>query len=285
MTLRYRPLGGTGIRVSTYCLGTMMFGADGNRRPRRMRPHHPRGPRRGDQLHRHGRLLRRRGRRNRADRGFRTAGRRDDVVRDEGALPDGPAPLSGGNSRAGSPARSKTACDGWTPTGSTFTSCTGRNPATDIEETLSALTRPRAGRQDPRVRPARRSLRRTIAEAHAVAAARGLMRPSGPSSPRTRSSAVALSGRCCCCASVTGWAVLTWSPLGWGLPHRPEPARGTSPDLAKGRAALNAARFDPARPENQRKLDAAEKLARPRWPSWAAAFRSWQSPSRWPTRR
>src|SRR5262249_9578831 len=30
MTLRYRPLGGTGIEVSTYCLGAMMFGAEGN---------------------------------------------------------------------------------------------------------------------------------------------------------------------------------------------------------------------------------------------------------------
>src|SRR5262249_54203764 len=31
MTLRYRHLGGTGIEVSSYCLGTMMFGAEGNR--------------------------------------------------------------------------------------------------------------------------------------------------------------------------------------------------------------------------------------------------------------
>jgi aryl-alcohol dehydrogenase-like predicted oxidoreductase len=28
--MRYRPLGGTGMRVSSYCLGTMMFGAAGN---------------------------------------------------------------------------------------------------------------------------------------------------------------------------------------------------------------------------------------------------------------
>jgi aryl-alcohol dehydrogenase-like predicted oxidoreductase len=28
--MRYRPLGGTGMRVSSYCLGTMMFGAEGN---------------------------------------------------------------------------------------------------------------------------------------------------------------------------------------------------------------------------------------------------------------
>lgn len=28
MTMNYRILGGTGIEVSTYCLGTMMFGTD-----------------------------------------------------------------------------------------------------------------------------------------------------------------------------------------------------------------------------------------------------------------
>jgi len=30
MTMNSRILGGTGLEVSTYCLGTMMFGADGN---------------------------------------------------------------------------------------------------------------------------------------------------------------------------------------------------------------------------------------------------------------
>src|SRR5215831_2697758 len=30
MTMSYRILGGTGIQVSAYCLGTMMFGGDGN---------------------------------------------------------------------------------------------------------------------------------------------------------------------------------------------------------------------------------------------------------------
>src|SRR6201982_2253839 len=29
--MRYRPLGGTGVEVSTLCLGTMLFGAWGNR--------------------------------------------------------------------------------------------------------------------------------------------------------------------------------------------------------------------------------------------------------------
>jgi hypothetical protein len=30
MAMRYRALGGTGIQVSAYCLGTMMFGSVGN---------------------------------------------------------------------------------------------------------------------------------------------------------------------------------------------------------------------------------------------------------------
>jgi aryl-alcohol dehydrogenase-like predicted oxidoreductase len=30
MAMNYRILGGTGIEVSAYCLGTMMFGAAGN---------------------------------------------------------------------------------------------------------------------------------------------------------------------------------------------------------------------------------------------------------------
>ena len=30
MPMHYRALGGTGIQVSAYCLGTMMFGVDGN---------------------------------------------------------------------------------------------------------------------------------------------------------------------------------------------------------------------------------------------------------------
>jgi aryl-alcohol dehydrogenase-like predicted oxidoreductase len=54
--------------------------------------------------------------------------------------------------------------------------------------------------------------------------------------------------------------VQTWSPLGWGfLTGRIR--RGAAVDLAAGRAALNNARFDPSRPENQRKLDAVESLA------------------------
>jgi hypothetical protein len=68
--MEYRALGRTGVQVSKLCLGTMMFGAlgqqrprrlDPHQRPRRLDPHQPPRPRCRGQLRRHGRrLLRRR---------------------------------------------------------------------------------------------------------------------------------------------------------------------------------------------------------------------------------
>ena len=60
-------LGTTGIQVSRYCLGAMMFGAWGNRDHDDSIKHHPRRPRRRHQLHRHRRRVLRR--RVRGDRG------------------------------------------------------------------------------------------------------------------------------------------------------------------------------------------------------------------------
>jgi len=53
--------------------------------------------------------------------------------------------------------------------------------------------------------------------------------------------------------------VLTWSPLGWGL-LTGRYRKGEPVDLAKGRPALNPARFDPALPGNAAKYDAIEEL-------------------------
>ena len=39
MAIEYRPFGGTGIKVSRYCLGAMMFGAMGNRDEAECRQH------------------------------------------------------------------------------------------------------------------------------------------------------------------------------------------------------------------------------------------------------
>ena len=55
--MQTRQLASTGVQVSPLCLGTMMFGAWGEHRPRRVDPDHPRRARRGDQLRRHRRRL------------------------------------------------------------------------------------------------------------------------------------------------------------------------------------------------------------------------------------
>ena len=50
--MQYRTLGRTGIKVSPYALGAMMFGGR-QPRPRRLDPHHPQSAGRGDQLRRY----------------------------------------------------------------------------------------------------------------------------------------------------------------------------------------------------------------------------------------
>ena len=72
--MEYRPLGRTGVQVSKLCLGTMMFGAVGQRRRNRLDPHHPPGAGRRHQLRRHRRrLLRRRVRAHRRQGACRAA--------------------------------------------------------------------------------------------------------------------------------------------------------------------------------------------------------------------
>ena len=57
-----------------------------------------------------------------------------------------------------------------------------------------------------------------------------------------------------------GMGVLTWGPLASGfLSGRYR--KGVDGDLSRGRALLNPARFDPTIPENQVKLEVADRLA------------------------
>ena len=75
--MEHRQLGRTGVSVSKFCLGAMMFGSWA--RPRRVDRDHPRGAGRRHQLHRHRRRLwpgRVGGDRRQGARG----GRRDDVI-------------------------------------------------------------------------------------------------------------------------------------------------------------------------------------------------------------
>ncbi len=126
--MRYRTLGSTGIEVSTYCLGAMMFGKVGQSRPRRRRAHRARRPRCRHQLHRHrGRLLSRRvrGDRRQGPEGpARRCRARHEGPRQHGR---GPQPL-----RQLAPVdratRSSRACGASAPSGSTCTRSTGPIP-------------------------------------------------------------------------------------------------------------------------------------------------------------
>ena len=127
--MRYRTLGGTGIEVSAHCLGTMMFGAVGN-------PDHE------DSV----RIIH-----AALDQGINfvdtadmySSGESEEIVgkalqgppgrrrpRDQGALPVGRGTATAAGTRGGgSSRRSRRACAGSTPTGSTCTRCTGRTTA------------------------------------------------------------------------------------------------------------------------------------------------------------
>jgi aryl-alcohol dehydrogenase-like predicted oxidoreductase len=257
MTLRYRPLGGTGIQVSTYCLGTMMFGAHGNG------DHDECAAMISVALDAGINFI------DTADAygtdgesecivGAALAGRRDDVVlATKVHMPMGPGPNSRGNSRrwitrAVDDSLRRLRTD-WID----LYQVHRPDPATDVEETLSVLTDlVRAGKI--RAFGCSTFPPEEVAEAHAVASARGLMRfrtEQPPYSILCRGIERSLLPLC----QRSRMGVLTWSPLGFGfLTGRIR--RGTPIDLASGRAAFNPARFDPALPANQRKLDAVEDL-------------------------
>ena len=259
MTLRYRPLGGTGIQVSTYCLGTMMFGTDGN-------PSHDEcariihaatdaGINFIDTADSYGAA----GGETEQIVGSALRGRRDDVVlATKVHFPTGPSPLSGGNSRRWITYAVENSLRRLRTEWIDLYQVHRPDPSTDIEETLSVLTDlVRQGKI--RAFGCSTFPAEHLAEAHAVAAARGLMRFRTEQPPYSilcrgiERSVLPLCQR-------YRMGVLTWSPLGWGfLTGR---IRHDAPvGLTSGRAALNVARFDPSLPENQCKLDAAEQLA------------------------
>ena len=259
MTLSYRPLGGTGIRVSSYCLGTMMLGADGN-------PDHAECARiiataldAGitviDTADSYG------GEDGESERIVGTAlrGRRDDVVLTTKVhFPTGTRPHHGGNSRlwitrAAEASLRRLGTD-WIDVYQVHRP----DPATDIEETLSALS-DLVHQGKIRAFGCSTFPPEEIAQAHASAVARGLLpfrTEQPPYSVLSRGIERSVLPLC----QHLQMGVLTWSPLGWGfLTGRIR--RGQPIDLTAGRAAHNAARFDPALPANQRKLDAVEELA------------------------
>jgi aryl-alcohol dehydrogenase-like predicted oxidoreductase len=256
--MRYRALGGTGIQVSAYCLGTMMFGSIGNSdRADSVRIIHAALDHginfvdtadmysAGESEEIVGQALR---------------GRRDDIVlATKFHFPMGDGPNSGGNSRrwiiqAAEGSLRRLGTD-WIDVYQVHRP----DESTGIEETLAALTDlQRAGK----IRAFGTSTfpAEQIVEAQHVAEHRGLSRfrtEQPPYSLLARGIEASVLPVC----QRYGIGVLTWSPLGWGfLTGRYR--KGQDIDLGRGRAALNPGRFDPSLPVTAAKLDVVEELTK-----------------------
>jgi aryl-alcohol dehydrogenase-like predicted oxidoreductase len=262
MTMTYRPLGGTGIEVSAYCLGAMMFGAVG-------------GTGAGNADHDdciriiHAALDRGINFVDTADMysageseqivGAALRGRRDDVVlatKFHFPLTEGPA--QGGNSRrwiirAVEDSLRRLRTD-WID----LYQVHRPDESTDIEETLSALTDlTRQGKI--RAFGCSSFPAHHIVEAHAVAERRGLLR-FRTEQPRYSLLSRGIEESVLPVCQRYGMGVLTWSPLAFGFLSG-KYRKGASVDLASGRPVLNPGRFDPSVPRNAAKYEAAEQLA------------------------
>ncbi|MEE6258602.1 aldo/keto reductase [Plantactinospora sonchi] len=254
--MRYRILGGTGIEVSSYCLGTMMFGAIGN-------PDHDDCVRivhaaldqginvvdtadmysAGESEEIVGKALR---------------GRRDDVV----LATKVHFPMGEGRNRRGNSRR-------WIVTAveeSLRRLGTDRidlyqvhrpDHNTDVEETLWVLN-DLVTQGKIRAFGCSTFPPEEIVEAHHVAERRGLGRfrtEQPPYSILARGVETSVLPVC----QRYGMGVLTWSPLAWGfLSGRYR--KGQPVDLSSGRPQLAPARFDPSLPVNAAKLEIVEQL-------------------------
>ena len=257
--MRYRTLGGTGIEVSTYCLGAMMLGAWGN-------PDHDEGVRivhaaldaginfvdtadvysAGESEEIVGKALK---------------GRRDDVV----LATKVHAGMGDGENRSGNSRRwiryeveqslRRLGTD-WID----LYQIHRPDPRTDIEETLSVLT---DLIREGKVRAIGCSTfpAEQIVEAHWAAERRGLERFRCEQPPYSLFARGIEAGVLPVCERY-GMGVITWSPLagGW-LTGRYR--HGEEIDMTSGRASRIPQRFDPSLPENQRKLDLVERAREP----------------------
>ncbi|MDR0342733.1 MAG: aldo/keto reductase [Nocardiopsaceae bacterium] len=254
--MRMRALGGTGIKVSPYCLGAMMFGGWGN-------PDHDDSIRiihaaldaglnfidtadvysRGESEEIVGKAL---------------AGRRDQVVlatKAHGAMGDDPN--MAGNSRRWLVREVDNSLRRLRTDYIDLYQMHRPDPATDIEETLSALTDLiRAGK----VRAIGSSTfpAEQIVEAQWAAERRGYERfrcEQPPYSILARGAEAAVLPAC----ARYGMGVITWSPLAGGW-LTGKYRRDTGVDMTSGRAQRIPARFDPSLPGNARKLEVVEEL-------------------------
>ena len=257
MTMNYRTLGGTGIEVSAYCLGTMMFGAAGN-------PDHDDCARIIHTALEHGincvdTADMYSGGESEVIVGKALTGRRDDVIlATKVHFPMGEGPNRGGNSRRWIIREVEDSLRRLQTDWIDLYQIHRPDPATDIEETLSALT---GLVQAGKIRAFGCSsfpAEEIVGACHA-AGQHGLLRfrtEQPPYSLLARGIESAVLPAC----QRLGMGVLTWSPLAWGFlsgKYRP----GTAVDLSAGRPALAPHRFDPALAPNAAKFEAAGQLA------------------------
>ncbi|MFE3068883.1 aldo/keto reductase [Streptomyces sp. NPDC059247] len=257
--MRYRTLGGTGIDVSTYCLGTMMFGAIGN-------PDHQ------DSV----RIIH-----AALDRGVNfvdtadmySAGESEEIVgkalRDPHRraatvlatkvyFPVGEeGPNRGGSSRLWITRAVENSLKRLGTDWIDLYQVHRPDPRTDIEETLGVLG-DLVAQGKIRAFGCSAFPAEDIVEAHAVAERRGLRRFRTEQPPYSLL-ARGVEASVLPVARRYGMGVLTWSPLASGFltgTYR----KGRPVDLGSGRPALTPHRFDPAAPGNAAKLDAVEEF-------------------------
>jgi len=261
MTISYRVLGGTGIQVSTYCLGTMMFGSVG-------------GSGAGNPDHdecatmTHAALDAGINFIDTADMysageseqilGAALRGRRDEVVlASKFHFPLGDGPHDGGNSRRylyqALEASLRRLQTDWLD----LYQVHRPDESTDIEETLAALT---DLQREGKIRAFGTSTfpAHHLVEAHAVSERRGLGRFRSEQPPYSLLARGIERDVLPTCQRL-GMGVLTWSPLAFGFLSG-KYRRDAPTDLHSGRAALSPQRFDPNAPGNDVKYAALEQL-------------------------
>ncbi|GGU38082.1 aldo/keto reductase [Streptomyces lavendofoliae] len=254
--MRHRVLGGTGIEVSPYCLGTMMFGAVGNADhddcARIVHAALDEGINFVDTADMYSRGE------SETIVGKALKGRRDDVVlATKFHFPLGEGPNRGGNSRrhvvrAVEDSLRRLGTD-WID----LYQVHRPDHTTDVEETLSALT-DLVHQGKIRAFGCSTFPAEQIVEAYHVAERRGLQRFRTEQPPYSVL-ARGVERHVLPTAQRLGMGVLTWSPLASGfLTGRYR--KGRALDLSSGRPALHPDRFDPSAPRTAAKLEAVEQL-------------------------
>ena len=255
--MRYRVLGGTGINVSVYCLGAMMFGSVGN-------PDHDDSVRIIHAALDHGINFV-----DTADMysageseeivGKALKGRRDDVVlATKVHFPMGEGVNRGGNSRRWIVKEVEESLRRLGTDWIDLYQIHRPDHTTDIEETLWVLTDlVRAGKI--RAFGCSTFPADEIVESHHVAERRGLMRfrtEQPPYSLLARGIETTVLPAC----RRAGMGVLTWSPLAAGFLSG-NYRKDRPVDLTAGRPSRTPHRFDPSIPGNAAKFEAVEQLA------------------------